>query len=155
MPIQNEKIRFARVPETGIPLLMEMIREYYEFDHIPFDPSEIQAGLAGLLKDDSLGRVWWILSELRPVGYVILTFGVDLEFGGRQATITDLYLEPEQRRRGFGRKTLAHVEDFCRASGIQALELQVERNNVSAQAFYKSIGFRAHDRIPMSKRIGH
>jgi len=153
MTIQDEEIKFARVTETGINPLVEMIRKYYEFDHIPFDEAEIHAGLAGFLKDESLGRAWWIMRERQPAGYVILTFGVDLEFGGRQATITDLYLEPEHRRLGFGRKTLAYIEHFCRASGIQALELQVEQNNVAAQAFYESIGFHAHDRIPMSKRI--
>lgn len=153
MTIQDAEIKFARVTETGINPLVEMIRKYYEFDRIPFDEARIRVGLAGFLKDESVGRAWWILRERQPIGYVILTFGFDLEFDGRQATITDLYLEPEHRRHGFGRKTLAYVEHFCRASGIQALELQVERSNVAAQALYESFGFQAHDRIPMSKRI--
>jgi ribosomal protein S18 acetylase RimI-like enzyme len=35
--------------------------------------------------------------------------------------------------------------------GIGALELQVERHNLAAQALYRKLGFQPQDRIPMSK----
>ena len=45
------------------------------------------------------------------------------------------------------------IEDTCRQLGIGALELQVERDNVRAQSLYRKLGFRTHDRIPMSKML--
>jgi ribosomal protein S18 acetylase RimI-like enzyme len=86
-------------------------------------------------------------------GYVILTFGGDLEFGGRQATVTDLYIIDGYRRLGLGSKILHFVEETCKELGIKALELQVERKNVAAQTFYCKLGFERHDRIPLSKRL--
>jgi ribosomal protein S18 acetylase RimI-like enzyme len=82
-----------------------------------------------------------------------VSFWFDLEFGGRAAAITDLYLKAEHRRQGFGRKALQFVEAFCRQKGISALELQVEKRNAAARAFYIANGFVAHARIPMSKRL--
>ena len=35
-------------------------------------------------------------------GHFVLSFGFDIEFGGRQATLTELYLEERARGRGFG-----------------------------------------------------
>ncbi len=83
-----------------------------------------------------------------------MTFGFDLEFGGRQATITDLYLEPRYRGKGVGREVLRLVEDFCKKSGVRALELQVSADNSRATRFYQRFGFQAHDRVPMSKQLG-
>jgi ribosomal protein S18 acetylase RimI-like enzyme len=149
----DEEIVFKLATEADRHRLTDLIRQYYEFDQIPFVEAEIRSGLAAFLKDQSLGRAWLILRERQSIGYVILTFSTDLEFGGRIGIITDLYLEPGHRRKGYGRKALTYVEDFCRALGLRALELLVERDNVEAQALYKSFGFHAYDRFPMSKRI--
>jgi ribosomal protein S18 acetylase RimI-like enzyme len=106
-----------------------------------------------LLRDRSIGRVWLIRRGQEDLGYVILTFGYDLEFGGRQAIVTDLYVVDRYRRLGLGTQTLHFLEETCRKMAIAALELQVERKNVAALAFYRKLGFERHDRIPLSKRL--
>ncbi len=149
----SEKVTIKAATARDFAALLELIRDYYRFDRIPFNPRAIRAGLRLLLRDEIFGRAWLILNRIQPVGYIILTFGFDLEFGGRQATVTDLYIKRAQRGKGLGPKLLLRVEDFCRESGVQALELQVTRRNIRAVAFYERFGFQAHDRIPMSKRI--
>ena len=88
-----------------------------------------------------------------PIGYFVVTFGFDLEFGGRQATLTELYVVPERRRMGVGRATLLFVEDTLRALGIGVFELQAEIENHAARAFYRAFGMQEHARVPLSKRI--
>jgi GNAT superfamily N-acetyltransferase len=100
-----------------------------------------------------LGSAWLFVHRQRIVGYAIVVYLFDLEFGGRCAGVTDLYLKPAHRRKGFGRRMLRHLEEFCRKSGFHALELQAERRNAGALAFYQACGFQRHDRIPMSKRL--
>ncbi|HEX4644415.1 MAG TPA: GNAT family N-acetyltransferase [Verrucomicrobiae bacterium] len=126
---------------------------YYKYDGIAFDSEIVRPALRVLLKNKSLGKAWFIQRDGRPVGYAVATFGFDHEFGGRMATVTDLYLEPRHRRKGLGRKTLEHVADFCRRAGVRGLELQAERDKTEARAFYKRCGFVATDRIPMNKRL--
>ena len=82
-----------------------------------------------------------------------MTFWFDIEFGGRCAALTDIYLSPSSRRKGFGSCMLRHIEKFSIKAGCGALELQVEDDNFEALAFYKACGYRRHDRIPMSKRF--
>jgi len=144
-------LRKAGVRE--IRALADLVQEYYRFDRIAFDRKTMEAGLKSLVKRRSLGQAWLILWHAQTIGYVVATFGFDLEFGGRQATVTDLYIAPHFRRRGMGREALRQVEKFARAQGVQALELQVTSRNAKALAFYKRCGFEAHDRIPMSKRL--
>jgi ribosomal protein S18 acetylase RimI-like enzyme len=148
---ENISFRTATIADTEA--LQNLVKQYYEFDQILYVSDEIESGLQALLGDDSLGQAWLILHGTQPVGYIIFTYGFDIEFGGRLATITDLYLEPDHRRQGLGGKVLHHVEVFCRGIGLRGLELQVESDNTEARALYKKFGFQPADRTPMSKRI--
>lgn len=136
-----------------VPLLLSLIRAYYEFDGISFHEERTQRALGRLLCDPSLGRAWIIRSGASRVGYVLLTFGFDLEFGGPVATITEFFILPDYRRMGLGTKVIRFLEDTCRELGICYLELQVERDNVDAQGFYAKQGFVPHDRIPLTKHV--
>jgi ribosomal protein S18 acetylase RimI-like enzyme len=146
-------IGFRTASIADMETLQNLVKQYYDFDQIQYDPAEIKSGLRVLLNDGSLGQAWLVSRGTQPVGYVIFTYGFDIEFGGRLATITDLYLEPGHRGRGIGGKVLHHVEAFCRSLGLRGLELQVENDNTEARALYKKFGFQAADRIPMSKRV--
>lgn len=146
-------IDFKPASITDLQTLKRLIKSCYAFDHIPFRDEEIKAGLRAFVGEPSLGRAWLIMNGKTTAGYVMVIFWFDLEFGGRAALITDLYLTPAHRRRGFGREALRFVEGFCRKAGIKTLELRVERSNTAALAFYAAHGFRRHDRIPMSKRL--
>ena len=149
--VMQINLRLAGIQDAG--LLMEFIKAYYTFDEIPLDPERIRPALEELLSGDSLGRAWLIETEGNDAGYLLATFGYDLEFGGRIATITEFYIQPEYRRGGLGTQTIEFVEKTLRASGVKTLELQVERTNRKALLFYTKNGFRGHDRIPLSKPI--
>ncbi len=137
--------------------LVALVAQYYMYDGISFDQAAIERGLRELLAHPVLGGVWLIYAggdpPGEPAGYFVLTYGFDLEFGGRQATITELFLKETHRRGGLGSAALRFAEQLLCAQGIGALELQAERHNQAALAFYKQLGFEAHDRIPLSKRL--
>ena len=88
-----------------------------------------------------------------PIGYFVLTYGFDLELGGRQATVTELYLRPVARRSGIGTTAIDFIEQHLTEHRITAYELQVEGDNTEARSFYTKHGFRSHDRIPLTKYI--
>jgi ribosomal protein S18 acetylase RimI-like enzyme len=72
---------------------------------------------------------------------VVLTFNYNLEFGGLEGLVTDLFRAPRHGRKGLGAQLIAAVRDFCRGQEISAIELQVTRNNRAAQIFYRTIVF--------------
>lgn len=143
--------RVARVSDA--PELLRLIRAYYRFDGIRFQKSVIDAALRKLLRNRSLGRIWIMRDGVKPAGYVLLTFNYDLEFGGLEGIVTDLFIESEYRTRGLGRSALETVDDYCRSAGIRTVELQVEEHNKNAQAFYRKLGFRRLSRIVMLRDV--
>lgn len=151
--MQSQAISFRTATIADLATVADLVRQYYEFDHIQHDAEEVHSGLTALLTDPTLGQAWLVLDGSQPVGYVIFTYGFDIEFGGRLALITDLYLGPDYRRQGIGTRLLEHIEAFCQTAGLRGLELQVETDNTEARGLYKKFGFEAADRIPLSKRI--
>ncbi len=134
-------------------MLMKQIREYYRYDGLRFDAKRIAPALRKLLRDESLGCVWMIHQSSEVAGYVILSFNYDLEFGGMQGIITDLFIREKYRGGGLGKRALECVGDYCRRVGITAIELQVEHDNKAAQAFYRKLGFKRLTRLVMGKDL--
>jgi len=145
------KIRFAA--SRDFDRLLRLVAAYYRFDSIAFDTRVTGGALRRLLQEKSRGRAWVIDSGRELAGYAIVTYNYDLEFGGIEAIMTDLFIAQRHRRKGLGARMIEAVRDFCRRDGIGALELQVNRHNDAAQAFYRALGFEALDRIVMSLEV--
>jgi len=65
-----------------------------------------EAALARVAQGEALARAWLVRIGDRPVGYLIITLGYSVEYGGRDEFIDDLYLVPDARGRGLGRRLL-------------------------------------------------
>ena len=143
--------RPAEAPDVAA--LMPMIRALCDLDGAPFDERAVGRALAQVLADESLGRVWLIEWGGERAGYLVLTFGFSLEFGGRDAFIDELYVREEFRGRGLGRRAIELAERACRERGVGSLHLEVERANTAAQELYRRSGFRDHDRYLLTKRL--
>jgi ribosomal protein S18 acetylase RimI-like enzyme len=122
--------------------LLKFIIAYYRFDRIPFQRKSLEQGLHTLLRNLSLGKAWLMECHKKPVGYAIVTYNFDLEYGGMEAMLTDLYVDKRCRNNGIGSLALYEIEDFCRERGIRTIELQVQNHNKSAETFYRKAGFR-------------
>jgi hypothetical protein len=110
--LESGKVRIEAVVAADIQRLTDLIRAYYRYDRIPFDRQGVRSGLQTFLRGKRLGRAWFIFRGRRRAGYIILTFGFDLEFGGRQATITDFYIEPATAGKVWGEKLFAWSRTF-------------------------------------------
>jgi len=122
--------------------LLKLIVAYYRFDKIPYNLQSLSRGLDTLLRNLSLGQAWLMEAHKKPVGYTLLTYNFDLEYGGVEGMLTEVYVEKRFRQRGVGTLALYEVEDFCRERGIRNVELQVLNHNKNAEKFYRKAGFR-------------
>ena len=145
---------FRLATESDTAALLKFMEAYYAFDGHGFDGQKARAALTTLLRDANLGRVWLILDGESPVGYVVICFGYSLEWLGRDAFVDEFYLLPEYRGHGWGRKTMAFVEEAARLLSARALHLEVVRENVTALLVYRKLGFKDRESTFMSKWIG-
>lgn len=146
---------FSLASDSDTAELVELMREFYAFEHIAFDEEGARSALRQILSEGRFGVVHLIRvdAEEAAAGYLVLTFGFSLEFHGRDAFIDELYLRENFRGRGIGRACIEFAAEVCRAKGIAALHLEVERANTRAQALYRREGFRDHDRYLLTKWV--
>lgn len=133
--------------------LLPLIAEFNAAEGIDTPPSRTARALERLLADSSLGRAWFILFGGSCVGYIVLTFGYDLEYGGRDAWITDFYVREEFQGRGVGTQAVAALEQEARKLQICALHLMVRDSNRRAIKVYEKQGFGRNPRTAMIKML--
>lgn len=78
-------------------------------------------------------------TEGRAVGAAILAYRLNVAAGGRFASLEDLYVSPEYRRRGVGRALIGAVKQRCESRNVSCVEVQVEEE--MAEAFYVACGY--------------
>ena len=149
----NSEPSFHAAEETDAATLLLFMREYYAFDGHGFDEGKARTALIRLLRDPNLGEAWLILDGERPVGYIVICFGYSLEWLGRDAFVDEFYLRENYRGRGWGRKTLAFVEEAARAIDVTTLHLEVVYQNTAALEIYRRMGFKEHASTFLSKWI--
>jgi ribosomal protein S18 acetylase RimI-like enzyme len=146
------EVEIREAKARDLPALLRMMRSLAEQPPaIPFDEGEVCAALDKFLGQAELGQAWLLWLGEKPAGYVILTLGYSFEFRGRDAFIDELYIEPEFRRRGLGRRALEFLEERARASGVNALHLEVDRGNDPAMELYRRTGYENHGRHLLTK----
>lgn len=118
----------------------EWVKAYYDLDGLSFEP-KVERAIETLLKSPHLGRFWEVVTESGPVGYIVLTFGFDHEFGGLMGLVTDFYLVESARGSGLGSAVLTEVVETACQSGCLHLELAVLDHNDRAAQFYQRLGF--------------
>jgi ribosomal protein S18 acetylase RimI-like enzyme len=149
-PPGPERLELAVVGAADLPLLERLVLAYYVEDRHTFHDDRQLPALAALAAGEPFGRAWLTLLEGRPVGYVVLSWGFSVEAGGREACLDEIYLVPEVRNRGLGRRVLALIDAEGRAAGVRRVFLEVERHN-RVIGFYRRAGYVDHDRFLMSK----
>lgn len=149
---QNLTLRLAT--EADVPRILSMMVAFNRFEGITWSPESGEAPLRQLLKDDSLGFIALLDTDAAPAcGYAIVTFGFDLEYGGRDAFLTELFLDSSLRGQGLGRQAMELLLKKTATFAASALHLQVRPDNPQAHRLYLSAGFSSTTRVFLSKLL--
>lgn len=127
-------------------------RALNDHEGITIDDARLERALRELLENPAYGVVWLVLRDGARIGHAITTYGYDLEYGGRDATLTELWIEPSARGSGAGAAVLALLEPELAARGVHALHLQVRPEN-PAMRLYERAGFVTSPRRVMTRRL--
>jgi ribosomal protein S18 acetylase RimI-like enzyme len=136
---------------ADVPRVLAMMVDFNRFEGIAWSPAVGEAPLRRLIADSSLGAVG-VVDDGRA-GYFVLTWGFDLEWDGRDAFLTELWLVPEARGRGVGAEVLAEIQRIAKESGARALHLMVRNENANARRLYERAGFTSPPRVFLSKDL--
>ena len=106
-------------------------------------PSERRrAGLQPLLDGIPHGAAYLIGSARAPIGYLVVTFGWSLEFGGLDGFLDEIFVRPGVRGRGIASEVLQALPRALAGAGLKALHLEVDRAAERSQKLYQKEGLK-------------
>ena len=80
----------------------------------------------------------WSIVASRKVGFVSYVVSP----AHKSATVEDFYVDPAERRKGYGSATVRTLCEQFDKVGVQRIELNVRRDNPDALSFWEAQGFR-------------
>jgi len=129
-------VEVSPVPATDLREPLRLLEEWHrEGEPVP-DPF-----VEGLRRLVEAGDIEILAAYLggRMVGVLVLAFRPNVSLGAPFASVEDLYVHPQVRRRGVGRDLLQAAEDRCVNRNVSYLEAQVEESG--AGDFYAASGY--------------
>jgi GNAT superfamily N-acetyltransferase len=89
-------------------------------------------------------------TEDQILGVALLAYRLNVSAGGLFASVEDLYVRPEARRRGVGRALLQAADERFQERGISYVEAQVEEKE--AEVFYAALGYEPETGVRVLSR---
>jgi GNAT superfamily N-acetyltransferase len=125
-----------------LSLLEEFLR-----DREPVSPPFVEQLARAVERGDLELLAAWVDGGV--VGVVVLAFRPSISLGAHFASIEDLYVSPDARRRGAGRALLEAVGKRCKERGVSYVEVQTDDE---AAPFYEALGYELEEGVRVLSR---
>jgi len=136
----------APATESDVPILLEMIRELAEFEHLAHELEVTANSLhAALFGERPVAGALLARVDGSPAGYAVYYHTFSTFVGRPGIFLDDIYVRPVFRQRGIGRNLLGAVGEIGVKLGGGRFEWIALRWNENAFRFYRSLGAKVMD----------
>lgn len=132
--------------------LLSLVEAFHVEAGMNVTPEQRHGAIAPLLEGIPHGVAYLIGPARAPIGYVIISFGWSVEFGGMDGFIDEFFIRPGVRNRGIASEVLLSLPKALGDAGLTALHLEVESDNETAHKLYKRRGFELRDNYHLMTR---
>jgi GNAT superfamily N-acetyltransferase len=136
-----------------VSILVALMTEFYAEAGLPLPVGPATRAFTRLFDDPSLGESWLVEENDAAVGYLVVTFGFSMEFGGTRAFIDDFFVLPSSRGRGLGAAALKTVRKEYSERGVRALLVETGPDDHPARSLYAREGFEVTGRVLLSQPL--
>src|SRR5258707_8515195 len=92
--------------------LLKLVIAYNQFEKNPVHRKRLSQGLDVLLRNPSQGKMWLMENHKKPVGYALLTYNFELEYGGADGLLRAFFFAKAFRNHGVGWLGIYAIEDY-------------------------------------------
>lgn len=126
--------------------LVELMAEFYAEAGYELNRRHAAEAFAELLANEQFGRIWLMEEDSEPAGYLVLTLGYSMEYGGLSGWVEDLFVRAPFRNRGLAKAAMQAMREYCVARAVRVVSVEVGGSNDAAQQVYRRAGFLENDR---------
>ncbi len=141
---------------ADVPLLLSLIRELAEYEQLGHEvqatPERLHDALFGA--DPVAHAVIGRTTDGTPAGFALYFFNFSTFVGKPGLYLEDLYVRPEYRKRGLGRRLLSHLAKLAVERDCGRMEWSVLNWNEMAMRVYRAIGAQPLDEWTVQRLTG-
>ena len=140
-----EPLAFRAARREDVPLILEMIRALAEYEQLLSEVVATESVLEEWIFDKEKAEVLFPLLDRKEIGFALYFHNFSTFLGRAGLYLEDLYIQPEYRGRGYGRKVLQKLAQIAVERGCGRLEWWCLDWNAPSIAFYKNLGAQPMD----------
>ena len=132
--------------------IIRLVADFHAEEGIEQDDATRRGAVLPLLEGSPHGAIYLAGPARAPIGYVIVTFGWSVEFGGMDGFVDEIYIRAAVRGRGIGSEILMSLPKALAGAGMKALHLEVARDNPRARKLYEKLRFEPRENYMLMSR---
>src|SRR5688572_9643393 len=147
--------RIVRATERDVPAILSLIRGLAEYERLSAEVTATEEGLReSLFGNNRAAEVLIAWAGATPVGFAVYFQNYSTFLGRPGIYLEDLFVLPQWRRHGHGRRLLAEVARVALERKCGRLEWAVLDWNEQALQLYRSVEARAMDEWTVYRMTG-
>ncbi len=135
------KIISAQASHTA--LILSFIRQLAVYEKLENEVVATEESLASHLFEKKSAYCMLAFEDDEPVGFALYFFNYSTFLGKKGLYLEDLFIRPEHRGKGYGKKMLLHIARTALDHQCGRMEWSVLNWNEPAIQFYESLGATA------------
>ena len=149
-----ESLSFRAARRADVPLILGMIRALAEYEQLLSEVVATESVLEEWLFDKKKAEVLFPMLEGKEIGFALYFHNFSTFLGRAGLYLEDLYIQPEYRGQGYGRKVLQKLAQIAVERGCGRLEWWCLDWNAPSIAFYKKLGAQPMDEWTVYRLTG-
>lgn len=142
----NTDFEIKQASIEDVPLILSFIKELAEYEKLLHEVVANEELLKEtLFGNDAHAKVVLGYLNSKPVSFALYFYNFSTFLGRSGIYLEDLFVKPEARGKGIGKKMLSYLANIAKEQNCGRLEWWVLDWNEDAICFYKSIGAKPMD----------
>lgn len=153
--VSNPEVHLRQAQVADVPHILALIGELAEYENLAHEAVADEATLAAqLFGDRPAAEV--VIAEVdgQPAGFALFFHNFSTFLGKRGLYLEDLYVKPDYRGLGLGRRLMVHLAGVAIERDCGRFEWSVLDWNAPAIAFYRQLGALPMDEWTVQRVTG-
>ena len=139
------ELTFRNAKREDIPLILTFIKKLAEYEKRLNEVVATEKDLEKWIFDKNIAEVIFALEDGKEIGFALFFLSFSTYLGNVNLHLEDLFIDPEYRRKGYGKALLKKLAKIVVDRGYGRFEWTCLSWNESSIKFYLSLGAKQMD----------